>query len=87
MDSACALQDDVLIYSSTEEEHTAKLHEVLQKVQGSGLTEKASSCSLVKNTWIKSSEPKVCHLVSLVTAIKEVRRYSNKKELVSFLGL
>ncbi len=90
-DHAAAYIDDVIIHSSSWEEHLQHLSDVFRRIQQAGLVVNASKCQLARS--------EVCYLgyvlgcgtirpqVSKVEAIRSSQPPSTKKGVRSFLGL
>ncbi|XP_060070261.1 uncharacterized protein LOC132550238 [Ylistrum balloti] len=83
--------DDILIYTSTWEEHLDVLKELFSRLREAGLTAKPNKCALAF-----SSLPCLGHVVGLgrleleqakVKAIAEAPTPTSKKQVRSFLGL
>lgn len=85
-----AFQDDILIYTDTEEEHVLTLHKVLGILQDRGMTVKPSKCKLLVREVEylghlisdKGIKPKFCKIKAIQKAPAPA-----KDELRSFLGL
>jgi len=90
-DHAAAYIDDVIIYSSSWEEHLQHLSDVFRRIRQAGLVVNASKCQLARS--------EVCYLgyvlgcgtirpqVSKVEAIRNSQPPTTKKGVRSFLGL
>ena len=87
----CVYIDDILVAGSTEEEHLARLSEVLKRLAESGMRLKQEKCSFllssveylghtISREGLKTSESKV-------KAISNAPAPSNVSELRSFIGL
>ena len=87
----CVYIDDILVAGSTEEEHLARLSEVLKRLAESGMRLKQEKCSFllssveylghtISKEGLKTSDSKV-------KAISNAQAPSNVSELHSFIGL
>ena len=87
----CVYIDDILVAGSTEEEHLARLSEVLKRLAESGMRLKQEKCSFllssveylghtISKEGLKTSDSKV-------KAISNAQAPSNVSELRSFIGL
>lgn len=83
--------DDILVASRDEEEHTAHLKEVLQRLADNGLTLNISKCAFGQNTvtflGYKVNQEGITPLPEKVQTIQEYPRPTNITELRRFLGM
>jgi hypothetical protein len=83
--------DDILVAGRTIEEHNATLHQVLQRLQDSGLTLNKKKCSLLQTEldfWgIHLSPEGISISPSRVQALRELKRPNNAAEVRSLLGM
>ena len=91
VDFAAAYLDDLIVFSSTFDEHLAHLQTVFERLRKAGLTLKAKKCELgaaqceyqghvVGNGVVRPQESKI-------VAIENFARPETKKEVRTFLGL
>ena len=91
IDGCCNSQDDIIIWGKDQQEHDARVHQVMNKIRSSGLKLNLSKClfcvrevkflgELVSEQGIKPDPQKV-------SAIKDMPPPSSKKDLKRFMGM
>lgn len=88
---AAAYLDDIVIYSTTWEEHVQHLQEVLQRLQEAGLTVNPAKCAVARTETeylgFVIGNGVVRPQVKKVQALEEAPIPQTRKELRSFLGM
>lgn len=86
-----AYLDDIVIFSSSWEEHVDHLEEALSRLQGAGLTLRAKKCQIAKRDCLflghVVGRGKVRPEEAKITAIRKFLKPKTKKHVRSFLGL
>ena len=91
IDGCCNSQDDIIIWGKDQQEHDARVHQVMNKIRSSGLKLNLSKClfgvrelkflgELVSEQGIKPDPQKV-------SAIREMPPPTSKKDLKRFMGM
>ena len=90
-DHCLAYLDDIIVFSSTWEDHTEHLHCTLEVIQKAGLILHAPKCQfgMARCAYLghKIEQGKVSMETSKIEAIKNFKRPFNKKDMCAFLGL
>ncbi|KAL2089209.1 hypothetical protein ACEWY4_016108 [Coilia grayii] len=88
---ASAYLDDVIIYSTSWEEHLTQVQDVLRRIQAAGLTVNPGKCAMaqteVQYLGYVIGGGKIKPQVSKVSAIMDTPRSTTKKQVRSFLGV
>lgn len=83
--------DDVIIYTSTFQEHLSLVREFLQRLRAANLTVKPSKCLIgyrrLECLGLIAGDEKLRPLPKKVTAIQNFNRPSTKKQIRSFIGM
>ncbi|XP_068069442.1 uncharacterized protein isoform X2 [Danio rerio] len=88
---AAAYLDDIIIYSTTWEEHMQHLHEVFQRLQRAGLTANPAKCAIARKEaeylGFVIGNGVVRPQIKKIQALEECPLPQTRKELRSFLGM